>query len=430
MADLDYLKRNVFPGESGGDYDALFGYSNRRGPFAGIRPTEMTVNEVLQFTDPSGPYAQWVKGQVGRVATPVGAYQVVGSTLRDAVKGLGLTGNERFDQNTQDAIGMWIYQNQGPAAWEGWNKGGGQARLSTSGGPSMVGLLDMMQGQEPEKQPFMERLALAANTLRMNPDQNLATMLQQRQEQRAQTATANRTAQWLISQNRQDLAQAMLTGAIDPKTAATLALEQPDAVNGVEVGGKLVNPRTGEIIYDPTNGAAPQLTSDQLSGLNTLRDDAVKATTEFSLMKDAWGNIQTFYQNPGSVSDKSLVVAFAKILDPTSVVRESESAAIANAGSLSAGMRSTLINTLQGGGNLPPEVRNEIVRLSAQMVQTKLPAAERAIEGLRRTAKAAGLPEDLVFFGDLTAPPAPLPPPPQGGGQITPPPSFTPATGP
>jgi len=433
---IDDLKRNVFPGESGGDYDALFGFSNRQGgPFAGVKPTQMTINQVLAFTDPSGPYAQWVKSQVGRVATPVGGFQVVGSTLRDTVRRMGLTGNELFDPAMQDAIGMDIYQTQGPNAWEGWGKGGGNVTKSTSGGRSM-GLLDM-QDEQPQtfgqrlKQglqsgSLMDAIALAANSLRMQPDQNLAQMVGQRQQQRQDAQVANRTAQWLASQGRTDLAEALMTGAIDPKAAVAVAMQKPETRSGVEVGGKLVDPTTGEVIYDPTNGAAPTLTSDQLSGLNTLRDDATKATTELSLMRDAWSNVQTFYSNPGSVSDKSLVVAFAKILDPTSVVRESESAAIANAGSLSAGMRSTLINTLQGGGNLPPEVRNEIVRLSQQMVVTKLPAAQRAVEGLRQTAKAAGLPENLIFFGDLNAPALPPLNNPTPGGTVPPLSSFTP----
>jgi len=124
--DLNYLKANVFPGESGGDYNALFGYANRPGgQFDNVSLTDMTVNEALAFADPSGPYAQSVKGQVGRVATPMGAYQVVGSTLRAAKEGLGLTGNERMTPEMQDAIGMWIYQTQGPGAWEAW--GGGSA---------------------------------------------------------------------------------------------------------------------------------------------------------------------------------------------------------------------------------------------------------------------------------------------------------------
>jgi hypothetical protein len=130
---IDELKRNVFPGESGGDYNALFGYANRPGgQFSGINLTNMTVDQALQFADPSGPYGQSVKGQIGRVATPMGAYQVVGTTLRGAKEGLGLTGNEVMTPELQDAIGMWIYQNQGPQAWEAWGKGGPSPQPSAS----------------------------------------------------------------------------------------------------------------------------------------------------------------------------------------------------------------------------------------------------------------------------------------------------------
>lgn len=132
------LKANVFPGESGGDYNALFGYANRPGkPFEGVKLTDMTVNEVIDFTDPSGPYGQWVKGQIGRVATPTGAFQVVGTTLKDAVRGLGLTGDEPYNEATQDAVGRWIFENQGPEAWEAWGKSGGA--VSAGGGDTRLG---------------------------------------------------------------------------------------------------------------------------------------------------------------------------------------------------------------------------------------------------------------------------------------------------
>lgn len=231
MVDLAYLKRNVFPAESGGDYNALFGYTNRQGPFQGTRLTDMTLNEALQFADPAGPYASTVRGQIGRTATPMGAYQIVGTTLRDAMKGLGLTGNERFDEGMQDRIAQWIYQTQGPQAWEGW--GGG-----TNKGGSGMGLLDY---QDNEPQTFgqkvrdnwrsgnlMDNLALAFNSMRLAPDQGIAQIvgnrMQQRQEQQAQDKTINRTAQWLMSQGREDLAQAMLSGGLDPKSAAQIAM--------------------------------------------------------------------------------------------------------------------------------------------------------------------------------------------------------------
>lgn len=115
------IRAGIFAGESGGDYDALFGFSNRPGGrFATTRLRDMTVDQALALADPSGPYAQWVKGKIGRVATPMGAYQVVGTTLRAAKDGLGLTGNELMDEATQDRIGQWILAKQGTGAWEGY----------------------------------------------------------------------------------------------------------------------------------------------------------------------------------------------------------------------------------------------------------------------------------------------------------------------
>ena len=115
------IQQGIFRGESGGDYGALFGYQNRpNGRFEGTDLTKMTVDQALDFAKPSGPYGQYVKGEVGRVATPMGAYQVVGTTLRDAKNALGLTGNEVMDQGLQDKIGQWIYKSQGTGAWEGY----------------------------------------------------------------------------------------------------------------------------------------------------------------------------------------------------------------------------------------------------------------------------------------------------------------------
>ncbi|MEL6886903.1 MAG: hypothetical protein AAFP87_20515 [Pseudomonadota bacterium] len=115
------IQAGIFAGESGGDYDALFGFSNRQGgPFANVRVTEMSIDQAIQFSSPRGTYGQWVKGRIGRVATPMGAYQVVGTTLRHAKRGLGLTGAEKFDVAMQDRIGKWILRQQGTDAWEGY----------------------------------------------------------------------------------------------------------------------------------------------------------------------------------------------------------------------------------------------------------------------------------------------------------------------
>ena len=218
------IRAGIFAGESGGDYNALFGYQNRPdGRFSDINLTSMPISDVLAFTDPSGPYAQYVKGQVGRVATPVGAYQVVGSTLRDAVNALGIDPNTPFSPATQDRIGQWILENQGTGAWEGYSPNASPIQISTSGVNDMpmtpqqpMGLLGQLgiQKQDPMATdqtalPFYQRdrfkdsmgaLAMAFNELRMNPSQAVPQAVMAGRESRAAEQQNNRTVEWLRSQ--------------------------------------------------------------------------------------------------------------------------------------------------------------------------------------------------------------------------------------
>lgn len=90
--------------EGAGNYSTLFGHAQRNGPFAGKDVSQMTLGQLEQFASPSGEYGQWVKGQVGRVATPMGRYQIVGTTLRGAAKEMGLSPDTVFSPQTQTAI--------------------------------------------------------------------------------------------------------------------------------------------------------------------------------------------------------------------------------------------------------------------------------------------------------------------------------------
>ena len=119
----DMVARAIRGGaESSGDPNTL--YNNAQapgGPFAGVRIADMTVDQTLDFQRPDGPYAAYVRGQVGRTATPVGMDQVVGTTLKAAKEGLGLRGDEIMTPELQDRIGKWIYDTQGTGAWEALN---------------------------------------------------------------------------------------------------------------------------------------------------------------------------------------------------------------------------------------------------------------------------------------------------------------------
>jgi hypothetical protein len=94
--------------ESGsGGYDSLYDQSQKE-TFKGIVPTEMTIGEVLAFQKKrgTGSYASFVKANnpSGKLSTPVGKFQYVGSTLQDEVDKNGYDLNTKFDANMQDTI--------------------------------------------------------------------------------------------------------------------------------------------------------------------------------------------------------------------------------------------------------------------------------------------------------------------------------------
>jgi len=94
--------------EGGGSYDTLFGHSQRDGPFAGTRVSQMTIGELKEFAGArgEGSYGSWVQSTnpEGVLATPMGRYQFVGTTLASTAEAMGLPDDTVFDQQTQDAM--------------------------------------------------------------------------------------------------------------------------------------------------------------------------------------------------------------------------------------------------------------------------------------------------------------------------------------
>ena len=248
-------QQNIFGGESGGDYDALFGYHNRPdGAFSNVKVSQMPVGDVIDFTDPSGTYGRWVKSQLGYTATPVGAYQVVGTTLRDAVKALGIDPKQKFDKATQDKIGQYILKTQGTGAWEGYGKGGASMQNKPA---------QMAQPQQPQEQSqgllggilggqgiggalglsddFRDRLRmgiLAGSDPRAFATQIAGAQkrIESRAEERKQQKNINKTIDYFQKKADagDDLAASMLgamqTNAIDPASAISTYISESTKV--------------------------------------------------------------------------------------------------------------------------------------------------------------------------------------------------------
>lgn len=175
------IRAGIFAGESGGDYDALFGFSNRPGGrFANVQPSTMTVRDLLRFQSPSGEYGQYVASTrpdpENGVATPVGAFQVVGSTLRDAVRAGVVGPDEVFSPEAQDRVARWIFSTQGSDAWQGYRGSRISPRraaeiLNMEGLPAPVANMALSEFQAPAPEGWSVLDPARAASLGLDPEQ-------------------------------------------------------------------------------------------------------------------------------------------------------------------------------------------------------------------------------------------------------------------
>ena len=107
--------KSVLAVKEAGSYNTLFGNSEREGkPFAGTDVTKMTIGDLMEFSSPRGQYGQWVKenNPEGVVSTPMGKYQIIGTTLRQLQKEMGLPLNTMFTREVQDAMFQHLVQKR------------------------------------------------------------------------------------------------------------------------------------------------------------------------------------------------------------------------------------------------------------------------------------------------------------------------------
>ena len=441
MTPFERLKPSIFATESGGDYNALYNYANRAGnPFSGFKLTGMTVDEALEFANPSGPYAQYVKGQVGRVATPMGAYQVVGSTLADAKKGLGLTGSEMMTEDLQDKIGQWIYKTQGPSAWEGL-KGKDMATpmdrareeelrmqmLASGTAPQAApraplsalrqdlpqaaaapqqrrgglgGVMDYLGKQSPTTGlSRAEQFAAALDPLIM-PEMRAGEAIRARGAQRQTEARKNKTMEYLATQ-----------AATDPLAAQMLEMARATG----DVGGAVSALMQQRLKGPKDTFKDVQALRKEFTGLSRIKN--------FSDVTEAYTRIIKSAKDPSAAGDLALIFNYMKVLDPASVVRESEFAAAAKAGGLGPRIQAA-VEQIERGTRLAPEQRADFVNRATQLYQGAEEQARPIYQTYEEIATARGfdpkkaLPE-FGYKGELyQSPPefipAPTPPVPAG----------------
>ena len=154
------------------------------------------------------------------------------------------------------------------------------------------------------------------------------------------------------------------------------------------------NPPAGKNIGDEVwDGVVTTgFTENQLKLADSLRDDLTRTLTDFNDITSSMKDINSFYTlatttaNP--ISDYSLAVQYAKIIDPGTAAREGEVAAIASAGSLTGAARAQIMNAILGQGKLSPRMRASIFNNSLKIYESKLTGALGKIERYKTQSEA------------------------------------------
>jgi len=140
----------------------------------------------------------------------------------------------------------------------------------------------------------------------------------------------------------------------------------------------------------------------QGSNANTLRDEYNSLTKDFRTVQDAHTKITT--ASPTGAGDMSLLYNYVKLLDPGSVVRESEFAAAAASGSFGERVQGA-VNRVQTGQRLTENLRKDFIKEANNLYNAQKSGADRVKARYLEMAERSGLnPKDVIV--DYSAPAA------------------------
>ena len=168
------------------------------------------------------------------------------------------------------------------------------------------------------------------------------------------------------------MAQAKPGAPVDLTTNATIqqlqTLGRPDLAQSVANGGLTAEDALKEA-YKTATKPGQELSEPQLAVATQLRREFDAKAAPLAAIELAAGNVLKFASDPGSASDAVLLQQFAKMLDPTSVVREGEVAYISQAaGGLESYLRSWQAALDPETGKLSGPARQQLIDMTNQLL--------------------------------------------------------------
>jgi hypothetical protein len=134
--------------------------------------------------------------------------------------------------------------------------------------------------------------------------------------------------------------------------------------------------------------------NQQFSNENTLRDEFLQQTSDFRTIRSAYNKIMSTADN--GAGDMSLLYQYVKLLDPGSVVRESEFATAAASGSFGEQIQGA-VQKLQSGARLASTLRDSFRAEAKNIYEQSQSSAQQTEQQYRNLAKDYGLDPNRVI---------------------------------
>lgn len=137
------------------------------------------------------------------------------------------------------------------------------------------------------------------------------------------------------------------------------------------------------------------LTQPQLTTAAGLRDDFRTESKDFYASRDGYERMLSAATDPTPAGDVALLYGFMKLLDPNSVVRETEFATAAKTGSLPQQIQATAERVVNGQ-RLTSEQRNDFISRAKGLFGRAQNRQNVRRTNYQRIARQSGVPADLV----------------------------------
>jgi len=241
--------------------------------------------------------------------------------------------------------------------------------------------------------------------------------------ERARQQIAQRAAAATAAERATDNARADRTLALTEGAQAFRAEEARRAQENADRAVILQKTERGEAAARAAAAGTTAEDERRFNRANTLRDEVRQLTAPFRTVQTAFDNIEAAARSNTGAGDMSMLYSFVKLLDPTSVVRESEFAMAAASGSFGERVQGAAQRILTGE-RLPDSLRNSFLAEAQNLYTNNRRTYDRIVEQYRGIAERFGLPVEQVLpdFAlprqePVAPPPPPPPPPPPQGSQ-------------